>query len=71
MVKLMIEMGADMNKADNGGWTPLYGAARNGHVDVVEVLVANGADRKKATKRGKTPLDLVRDEGIRRLLQCE
>jgi ankyrin repeat protein len=32
------------------GWTPLYWAAENGHIEVVRHLVSSGADVNKAIK---------------------
>ena len=33
-----------MNAKDKGGYTPLWLAARGGHIDVVKFLVDKGAD---------------------------
>ena len=38
------------------GSTLLYAAAQNGHLDIVEHLIANGADVNKRTLKGATPL---------------
>ena len=56
MVKLLIEHGSDINKANTNGTTPLYIAAQDGHQSVVEFLVKSGADTNKATTDGVTPL---------------
>ena len=48
MVKALIEAGADVNKADDDGETPLYMAAWNGHEAVVKALIEAGADVNKA-----------------------
>ncbi|KAJ1478746.1 hypothetical protein T484DRAFT_1960477 [Baffinella frigidus] len=37
--------------------TPLHGAAEEGHVKVVQVLLANGADVRAKTRDGETPED--------------
>ena len=71
MVHILILSGADKDKANNHGQTPLYIAAVCGKRDVVEVLLANGADKKKAAKDGRTPWDVALDEDIRRMLQSE
>jgi cytohesin len=43
-VQALIAAGADVNKADNDGRTPIAGASLNGHFEVVQALVAAGAD---------------------------
>ena len=48
--------GVDVNKADEGNYTPLDWAARNGHTECVKLLIAAGADVNKANKWGETPL---------------
>ena len=56
----LITAGADVNAADNDGWTPLHWAAYKGHVECVRLLLAapgidvNKADKNK--KYGWTPL---------------
>ena len=61
--------GADLNRADQYGRTPLYYAAENGKREVVALLLKLGADRGKADKGGQTPLDVAADDEIKRLLQ--
>ena len=48
VVRVLVEQGADIDKAKNDGATPLFIASQNGHVDVVRVLVEQGADINKA-----------------------
>jgi len=43
-VRVLVELGADVNVRDNDGWTALQRAAVQGHVDTVRVLVELGAD---------------------------
>lgn len=43
---LLIEKGADVNKACEGYVPPLMHAAKYGHLDMVKILVAKGADVK-------------------------
>ena len=47
MVKLLLDGGAEPNKEDEDGQTPLHWAARNGHKDVVQLLVGWAALNKK------------------------
>jgi len=51
-----VENGADINKIDNHGWTPLYIACQKGHITVVKYLVENGANINEGNNNGATPL---------------
>ena len=55
-VALLMTAGADVNKADKDGETPLHCASRIDHTETVRLLIAAGADVNKANKRGETPL---------------
>jgi len=44
IAKVLIENGANVNLADNEGWTPLMRASLAGNSRIVEHLIANGAD---------------------------
>jgi ankyrin repeat protein len=51
-VKMLIEKGADVNSADRNGYTALMEAARNGHDEVVAMLLEAGADICKRLEKG-------------------
>jgi ankyrin repeat protein len=69
---LVPELGADVNKANNRGATPVWIAAQEGHEAVVRCLVAElGADVNQADNRGDTPVLIAAHQGheaIARLL---
>jgi len=61
LVERLIDEEADVNAADNRGWTPLHEAVMAGYVpDVVAALMEGGADPHIADKSGITPLGLAR-----------
>ena len=58
-VKLLLDLGADVNTVDNNGDTAMHGAAYNIAPQVVRLLAQRGADPgiwKKPNKAGGTPL---------------
>ncbi|MGB6968127.1 MAG: ankyrin repeat domain-containing protein, partial [Methyloceanibacter sp.] len=55
-VKFLVGKGADVNKVDNQGATPLTSAARQRHEDMVELLIELGADVNLTNKDGTTAL---------------
>jgi ankyrin repeat protein len=57
-VKAFIQEGIDVNTKVHGS-TPLHCAARYGHKEVAELLIAKGADINAKDTRGRTPIDLA------------
>ena len=53
VVQLLLDAGAEPNKEDKKGFTPLYPAAVVGHKDVVLLLLDRGADPKKGGGHGR------------------
>jgi hypothetical protein len=43
--------------------TPIYYAARTGHLDVVQLLGENGADQNIVSSRGRLPVDVAESRG--------
>ena len=41
------------------GYPPLHGAAQNGQLEVVRLLLRHGADKELKTNYGKKPVDIV------------
>jgi len=59
-VKLTLELGANVNAANDGGFTPLHGAAVRGANSIVQLLVDKGAGLNAKTKKeGWTPLSIA------------
>ena len=55
-LKAVLLKGADVNRKDDKGLTPLMYAAWNGYTEVVRVLVANGANVNAEDTEGNTVL---------------
>jgi uncharacterized protein len=57
---LAVDLGADVNAANDAGDTALHGAAAKGYEDVVRLLVSKGAFLEAKNKRGRTPLAVAK-----------
>jgi ankyrin repeat protein len=55
-VKVALELGVDVNAADDNGETALHGAAWRGANDIVKLLVEKGARLDVKDKKGWTPI---------------
>lgn len=56
IVKFLVSVGADIDKADDQGWTPLFLAVNLGQKDIVHCLLEHGAQLDKPDKYGNTPI---------------
>lgn len=74
MVRLLLNHGANIETASEGGWTPLLIAAKAGHSDVVDALLAANvpANVNARTSSGMTALHWAAENGhtlvVRRIL---
>ncbi|TVQ84582.1 MAG: ankyrin repeat domain-containing protein [Micavibrio sp.] len=57
-VKLLVELGADINALGDMHYTPLHYAALQGHNDIYDYLLSHGASTELVSQFGTTPLDL-------------
>jgi len=62
-VKELIANGADVNKMNDYGWTPLMIASQNGHVEILKALLYKGADINAKGKYGITALMVASEMG--------
>lgn len=66
-VKLLIELGSDVNAAGEHKWTALHGAAYSAQNQIIQLLVEKGAKLDVMDEYGQTPLSIaasVVTEGI-------
>ena len=56
LMRALIGRGADLEAADQFGWTPLHAAASRGHAEMVCLLLEAGASAAASDEDGKTPL---------------
>ena len=59
LARTLLAQGADPNRRQQGGWTPLHAAAQSGDPELVALLLAHGARRDLANEAGETPADLA------------
>jgi len=59
IIHYLIEHGADINKTDRYGYTPLHDAVNSGHIDTVELLLGYGARTDIINMFGSTPASLA------------
>ncbi|KAJ3663431.1 hypothetical protein Zmor_007693 [Zophobas morio] len=55
IVQFLVKSGAEIDRADNHGFTPLYVASELGYEETVKYLVKSGAEINGCTKDGRTP----------------
>ena len=63
VVKMLLEGGAEVDKTDGAGRTPLFWAASYGNTDVGQLLLDSGAQPNKADEEGKTALHVAASRG--------
>jgi ankyrin repeat protein len=59
MARILVDLGVDVNAADDRGNTPLHDAVLKDFASVVEFLVARGTDVNAVNQRDQTPLMLA------------
>ena len=74
LMDYLLSRGADINRADQMGMTPLHYAAMGGCAYCLATLIAHGARLNRTNRLGKTPLGLTMDKPhlaqVRALLLC-
>jgi len=67
--KALLWKGADINKQNNDGWTPLMEAAHKGEIEFVRELLKLGANKALKEKYNKTAYGKTSNEEIKALLR--
>ena len=74
LAAILIDDGVDVNRCDDNGWSPLRTATKNGHTEVMQLLLQRGANEisKSFSDQLKLVLAFQRDnlEVIALLLDC-
>ena len=70
MVRFLVEHGAEKDKSTDEGTSPLYKAAREGRLGVVQYLLEQGADKDKTTINGFSPLIVAALFGHLPVMEC-
>jgi len=67
-VKALVELGANVNKRDGLGSTPLHHAASEGYIDIVKFLLRCNADVRALNREQQMPIDVADGDDVRKLL---
>ncbi|KAH7719831.1 ankyrin repeat protein [Aphelenchoides avenae] len=59
LARILVELGADVNKVDILGFTPFLYAVSKGHVELARLLAENGANHRQKSRLGATPLSIA------------
>ncbi|XP_016994928.1 myotrophin [Drosophila takahashii] len=68
LLKFFVRIGAEVDRKDKYGITPLLAAIWEGHTRCVEFLLQMGASRTERTPQGQSYAEAAEQDDIRRLL---
>ena len=68
-VKLLLNNGAEIDKAKFDGMTPLMVASLKGHLDVVDVLLRHNANVNLKDTNGNTALSMAKQQGLTMIVE--
>ena len=60
VIRLLLQNGADVNKRDRLGNTPVHYAAMMNYTEAIAMLMRHGASINITNNRGEKPIDLAR-----------
>lgn len=71
MVEFLVEHGADVNRGDNEGWTPLHATASCGFLSIAKYLIEHGANVAAVNHDGQLAVDIAESDEMEDLLKAE
>ena len=71
MVEFLVALGADVNRGDNEGWTPLHATASCGFLSIAKFLLEHKADVAAVNNDGELAIDISESDEMEDLLQKE
>ena len=69
IVKILAPLTDNPNAPNIDGKTPIYWAAKRGHIEIVKILAPLTENPNVPDKNGKTPFDIAKNEEIRTILE--
>ncbi|KAJ6642028.1 Protein phosphatase 1 regulatory subunit 12B, partial [Pseudolycoriella hygida] len=69
MVEFLVQQGADVNRQDNEGWTPLHATSSCGFLSIATYLIENGADLAAVSGDGELAIDVAESNRMEEILQ--
>jgi protein phosphatase 1 regulatory subunit 12A len=69
MVEFLVENGADVNRGDNEGWTPLHATASCGFINIAKCLIAHGGNVAAVISDAELPLNIAESDEMEDMLQ--
>ncbi len=71
MVEFLVERGADVNRGDNEGWTPLHATASCGFLSIAKYLLEHSANVSAVNNDGELAIDISESDEMEDLLEQE
>ncbi|KAH8249125.1 hypothetical protein KR032_006264 [Drosophila birchii] len=68
VLEFLIDIGADVDRKDKHGITPILAAIWEGHTSCVEYLLKKGASKSGSTPDGQSYLEAAEKDEIKKLL---
>lgn len=68
LLNILSLQGANKDAKDIYGWTPLFFAVKNSHLDVVKYLIYSGANKHARSNSGVSIIKYTSDKNVRDFL---